>query len=169
MIMDKLNKKLYDAAKENGCCDEWLGYISKASKEELLDLYKRGIDFSISHPDWFSNQFALENFSGTMLRQHGIHIGEEIPSSGHNGVYVFKGLSYGCIKFDRFSAATLYVMDDCDISIECHDFSNVFVHVYGKAGVRISQDDVAKVYVYKHSAISHVRCEGDIRIRESNK
>lgn len=161
-----LNKEFYELARDNGCCDEWLSKIKTANVHELLELYKSGLDFSIEHPNWFTNRFALENFDKKDLENHKIYINSKIPETGENGVYILKGYSYGKLKFSDLTAATINLLDESDADIYCEDFSHVFIHVYGNTGVNITQSDNAKVFVYKHSSSSRISTSGNVVVRD---
>lgn len=160
--MRQLNKELYDLAQKGGCCDEWLIKIAKSSEDNLLELYRNGMDFNIEKK-WISDDDAKRLFNPEIRHKHGIYIGEDCDLTLGNGIYVFKGLKCK-LKLNRFTVSTIYILDGCDAKIDCEDFSHAFIHLYDST-LNVSQEDVAKVFVYDHTNSNNISYSGDVRIR----
>lgn len=161
--MKEINGKIYELAKANGCCDEWLLKIVKSNIDELLELYRNGMDFNIEH-EWISDKLAKELFSPEIRHKHGIYIGENFDGECNNGIYSLK-CTKGNMSFERFAVSTIYVFDNSSINVSVSDFSHVFIHVYDTSEVNVTQEDVSKVFIYKHSEESAIDTHGDIKIR----
>lgn len=109
MELKELKKKLAAEAKEKGICREWYEFILNApSKERLLTLFVKGLDFCVEN-DYPSAQLRAE-FAG--LRQHfGIFMSDHI--SVKSGKYVIGfGTSEGKAAYSGFDVAQIWARED---------------------------------------------------------
>ncbi|GAE83337.1 hypothetical protein JCM10512_1603 [Bacteroides reticulotermitis JCM 10512] len=133
-------------------------------KQGLIDMYKRGIDFCFRN-QYPSNEFIKDNFDRQLLIENAMFIDESIDEFNSPSPCILLGSTSGKLSFDKFSSCDIYLRDNVDIEISAKDFSRVFINVYGSAKVRVVQDGVAKIYVYKHGDHCKVSNEGDVLIR----
>jgi len=116
MELKELKKRLAAEAKAKGICREWYEFILNApSKERLLTLFVKGLDFCVEN-DYPSAQLRAE-FAG--LRQHfGIFMSDHI--SVKSGKYVIGfGTSEGKAAYSGFDVAQILAREDT----RCHNYS----------------------------------------------
>ena len=153
MIMNRLNSELRGHAVSYGLCTQWQGdWQNNKSQQELIEMYIRGIDFCIEH-DYPTVEYIKGNFDRSLLHQNHIFVDEPV-TGGDNGVYVSK-----------FTAATLHLRHDSELTLEVEDCAKVFVSVYDRAILHVRQSDMAKVYVYVHGKNCKVEADGNVMVR----
>lgn len=135
------------------------------TREELVGLYKRGIEYCVEH-DWPDNGFIKENFDKELLRKCKVFVDDDFGNiDGSTGVYVINGASSGELTFDAFDTATIYIRQASDIVINAKVLSRVFIDLYDNASAVIKQSDNASVFVYKRSKGAKLVTEGKVTIR----
>lgn len=142
--MDTLNSELRSQAINLGLCKQWQSlWTSDFDKDELIDMYKRGIDFSIAN-DWPSREFIRNNFSTLKLAKNGVYLDQRLDFKDGNalghGIYVLLGDSSGTLKFDDWVAATVYLRHDSKVKILAGEHAKIFVRLYGNANVTVHED-----------------------------
>lgn len=147
--MDKLNTELRQQAVDLGLCQQWQrDWAYDKDPQELIDMWKRGIDFAILH-DYPSTDFIKSNFDRDLLCANLIYVDEHIDlKDAPNGVYVLNGECSGILWFNSWAAATVYVRHNSNVTIIADDFAKVFVRVYDEANAEIVELDEAVVKVY---------------------
>lgn len=147
--MDRLNEELRNRAIDCGLCAKWQSeWDSDRTPQELIDMWKRGIDFGIAH-NFPSNDFIKTNFDRTLLHQNLIFVDEHIDiECAPNGVYVLNGECSGTLHFREWAAATVYVRHTSKVSVIAEDFAKVFVRLYdgGEADICDIGNAVVKTY-----------------------
>ena len=152
--MDKLNKDLRDAAIRFGLCTEWTNdWSENHNKQELIEMWLRGIDFAISH-NYPSNEFIKENFSAELLKENNVFIDSIIREYNLNRIAMACGNSEGELVFDRFSSCDMYIRHTSKVHFDVSQVAKVFINLYDNAEITIKQSDIAKVYVYLHGLIA---------------
>lgn len=147
--MDKLNTELRQQAVDLGLCSKWQeDWASDKDPQELIDMWKRGIDFGILH-DYPSNDFIKANFDSDLLHKNRIYVDEHLDiKNAPNGVYILNGECSGTLWFNSWAAATVYVRHNSNVTIIADDFAKVFVRVYDEANAEVVELDEAVVKVY---------------------
>lgn len=166
--MNRLNSELRGHAVSYGLCTQWQGdWQNNKSQQELIEMYIRGIDFCIEH-DYPTVEYIKGNFDRSLLHQNHIFVDEPV-TGGDNGVYVLNGKCSGKFSFSKFTAATLYLRHDSELTLEVEGCAKVFVSVYDRAKLHVRQSDVAKVYVYVHSVNCKIESEGNVMIKKKTE
>lgn len=160
--MDRLNTELKRKAVSLGLCAQWTGEWTEKDKDELCEMYIRGLDFCIAH-DYPKNEYMKYHFDGIM-QKHGVYVDDKISIHGH-GISVYNGHTEGEVYFDGYDVGTLHVRHDSVLTISAKGHSKVFVSVYDKAYITVMQSEDAKVYVYQKGG--DVITSGDVLIRRS--
>lgn len=167
--MDKLNTELKDQAIACGLCEEWKNdWSENRSKQELIDMWLRGIDFAILH-NYPTNEFIKEHIEPQLLKENNIFIDSPVSGINFNHKTVICGDSKGTLAFDSFASCDIYVRHTSKIHIDASKFSKIFVSLYDNAEVIIKQRDISKVYVYLHGSDCQVKYEGEVIVRKSKK
>lgn len=165
--MNKLNTELRNDAIHFGLCQQWTqDWSENRNKQELIDMWLRGIDFAIMH-DYPTNEFIKEYFEEVLLKENNIFVDCLVGGVNLNGKVVVNGECTGLLTFDGFAACDLYIRHNSKIHVDAAKFSKVFINIYDDATVTIKQIDAAKVYVYRHGSNCHVKYEGEVLVRES--
>jgi hypothetical protein len=147
--MDKLNTELRQQAVDFGLCDKWRGdWKSDKNQQELIDMWKKGIDFAIIH-DYPSIDFIKANFDRKLLNRNLIFVDEPIEiKNAPSGIYVINGECSGTLWFNSWAAATVYVRHNSNVRIIADDFAKVFVRLYDDASADVIELDGAVIKVY---------------------
>ena len=147
--MDILNEELRNRAIECGLCAKWqTEWDSNRTPQELIEMWKRGIDFGIAH-DFPSNDFIKSNFDRTLLHKNLIFVDEYLNlEDAPSGVYVINGNCRGTLRFRDWNVATIYLRHNSEINIIAEGESKVFVKQYDYSMVAICELEEAVVRVY---------------------
>lgn len=165
--MDKLNNELKNQAIANGLCEQWTDdWIENRNKQELIDMWLRGIDFAIAN-DYPTNEFIKEHFEPKLLKENHIYVDSPFHGVNLDKKVVLCGKSDGVLEFDKFSTCDIYVRHECHAHIRASGFSKVFINLYDGANITIKQMEAAKVYVYRHGFNCRVKYEGEVLVRNS--
>jgi hypothetical protein len=147
MELKELKKRLAAEAKEKGICREWYEFILNApSKERLLTLFVKGLDFCVEN-DYPSAQLRAE-FAG--LRQHfGIFMSDHISVKSGKYVIAF-GTSEGKAAYSGFDVAQIWAREDTRLGVTATDNAVVCIEVADRAQVTITASGAARVSVFLH-------------------
>lgn len=165
--MDKLNNELKKQAVGYGLCEKWTDdWSENHNKQELIDMWLRGIDFAIEN-NYPTNKFIKEHFESELLKENHIFVDSPFHEANLDGKVVLCGNSDGVLEYNRFATCDIYVRHECHAQILASGYSKVFINLYDGASVDIEQSEAAKVYVYRHGSNCHVKYEGNVLVRES--
>lgn len=147
--MDRLNTELRQQAVDLGLCAKWQrGWTSDKDPQELVEMWKKGIDFALLH-DYPSNDFIKSNFDRELLHRNLVYVDEHIDlKNAPNGIYVLNGECTGTLWFNSWAAATVYVRHSSQVTIIADDSAKVFVRLYDEADAEIMELDEAVIKVY---------------------
>jgi hypothetical protein len=139
--MNELNNELRNTAIDAGLCNVWQNDWSvDKTPEELIEMYKRGIDFCIKH-DYPTLDYIKNNFPRKLLNDNLIFVDERIDFGNKelpSGVWVINGSCTGTLIFNRWAAATVYVRHNSNVTIVADGSARVFVRVMDNAEVETS-------------------------------
>jgi hypothetical protein len=159
--MNKLNTELKNKAVSLGLCAKWTSEWSERDKDELCEMYIRGLDFCIEH-DYPSRKYMMENFSGVM-ENHGIYVDADFDEKFVKGILVLNGDCHGDIIVKGYDVATIHVRHDSFIRITITDHAKAFIKVYDNAVVQVIQEGESKAYLYRKGGSYKV--SGDVLVR----
>lgn len=146
--MNNLSETLKQQAVDLGLCRPWTEAWGDCDQQELIDKYKKGIDFCIDK-QYPSNEFIKANFDRHLLNENLIFVDEHINlETAPSGIYVINGECTGRIWFGKWAAATIFVRHNSKIRIEADRYAKVFVRLYDNAEVECDYDESAVVKVY---------------------
>lgn len=134
--MDKLNTELRQSAVDLGLCAQWQGdWTTDKNALELIEMWKRGIDFAIKH-QYPSNEFIKANFDKKLLNECLVFVDDDINlEDASSGIYVLNGECRGRIVFEPWSVATVYIRHSSNVNIIAKSFSKVFIRLFDEAEV----------------------------------
>lgn len=158
-----INEELYRQAKALGACKEGLAAIPYSSERELVEAYKRYIDFSIDKC-FPGEDFIQERFSADVLHGCGVYVRERVSLGDCRGVTVLNSCS-GEIAVTGFSVATVYVRGKSDVSVRCGGMCKVHVYAYDDSCVRVRREGSAHVFCISHGN-SILESDGEVTVRK---
>ncbi len=146
--MENLSETLKQQAVDLGLCRPWTEAWGDCDQQELIDKYKKGIDFCIDK-QYPSNEFIKANFDRDLLNANLIFVDEHLDfDMMPSGVYILNGECSGSIRFAPWTAATIYVRHKSNVTIIAGNFAKVFVRLYDEAEVETEAEESAVVRVY---------------------
>ena len=146
--MNNLSETLKQQAVDLGLCRPWTEAWGDCDQQELIDKYKKGIDFCIDK-QYPSNEFIKANFDRALLNANLIFVDEYLDfDMMPSGIYILNGECSGSIRFAPWTAATIYVRHKSNVTIIADDFAKVFVRVYDEANAKVVELDEAVIKVY---------------------
>lgn len=146
--MENLSETLKQQAVDLGLCRPWTEAWGDCDQQELIDKYKKGIDFCIDK-QYPSNEFIKANFDRALLNANLIFVDEYLDfDMMPSGIYILNGECTGSIRFAPWTAATVYVRHSSHINIIAGDFAKVFVRLYDEAEAETEAEEGAVVRVY---------------------
>lgn len=165
MDFQQLKRKLAEEAKANGICEEWYNYILIApSKERLLTLFIKGLDFSLANA---FTENLWEEFQG--IRQHyGVFKNDPINAKNLRNV-VALGTSEGTAEFTDFQVSQIWARENTKIRIKASGYAYITVDIADRASVEITASDAARVSVFLHGGNYTGNTTGNARIKVINK
>lgn len=165
------SQMLKNIARLNGLCNQWyFDWNDDCSDEDLLDKAELGMHFLCKHnyPDVAS---VRSLFDKEQLKKHNIYLDQEVTlgNFGNNSIknkdILLMGNTKGVVIFNGYAVANVYVMNDCDITIECNNLCKVFVTASGNAKLTINANDASSVFVYQYGDIT-CKTKGDVKIKD---
>lgn len=146
--MNNLSETLKQQAVDLGLCRPWTEAWGDCDQQELIDKYKKGIDFCIDK-QYPSNEFIKANFDRDLLNANLIFVDEYLDfDMMPSGIYILNGECSGSIRFAPWTAATIYVRHKSNVTIIADDFAKVFVRVYDEADAEVVELDEAVIKMY---------------------
>ena len=167
-MMDKdLSSVLKSQAVSLGLCKEWTEGWGYPGQQELIDKFLHGIDFCIKH-NWPGVDFIKKNFDKGLLHRNGVFTDEPVHVKDLNGQLVLNGKCEGMVLAGGMTVCDVYVRHECEITLDCKGLSKVFVNVYDRAKVHVTQRDGASVYVYAHGDECKIYTNGCVMQRKTD-
>lgn len=166
MEFTKLKQALAAEAKAAGICEQWYYYILRAtSKESLIALFNKGLDFCINNR--FPSAKLRAEFDG--VRQHfGVYDSEEFTANNLRRVVAY-GTATGQIKIANFAVSLIWARDNSTLRVEARDNAYVCVNVADNAKVEIEASGAARVSIVLHGGTYTSRTNDAAQIRVINK
>lgn len=162
-----LGKLLKSQAEGLGACEQGVEGLEGLNQQELINRFLHFINYCTKE-DFPSNEFIKNNFKQELLEHNNIYVDNpKIERRNARSVVVVQGNSTGCLLYDSFTTADVYVRHDSEITIDCARMSKVFISVYDNAKVNVIQRDAASVYVYRHGDDCEIFTEGEVMVRKS--
>lgn len=147
--MKELNKILRNEAIDLGLCQQWQNdWRVNKNTGELIEMFKRGIDFCIEH-NWPSCQFVKTNFDRKELHNHNVYVGENV-----SGVVLQSGVAAireceGTVEVERNSVATIHCQNCDGLTVKAGRGARVFLHLYNTDIANIEEGEHSVVKIYK--------------------
>ena len=167
------NKKLSEDLKQRainlGLCSEWQKEWTTEDKDELCDMYVRGIDFCIVN-NYPTTEYMKRNFEGVM-QKHGIYVDEKVNIDRPKlRTYVINGKSDAVLNLEDFDLCEVYVRHNSSIKVCIKDSARVFVCLFDNAKAEVTTvGSLSRAVVYRYGNEVIVSQKGDnVKIRKGN-
>ena len=161
MELKQLRKELADEAQKAGICQEWLEKIKAApSREYLLQLFIKGLDFAILH-DFPSDRLAAE--FNDIAPHFGIYINREgsWPAEGKKRVIARDAVVMPA-TFVGFDVAEVYALRGSGVQVKATGYAVVAVTVEDGAQVEAEASEHAQVKIFHHGG--QIKTRGAVKI-----
>lgn len=156
---------LKNMARKAGLCDEWFNdWKDDCTADELINKYKRGIDFSLSK-DWLHNDTIKQLFSEEELHCNGVFVGGNGFING-SGTFVINDKSYILGVFKDFQVSEIYVRQGSKLDLSVEDNAIVKVRIFDNSSVNIVNNSTNKVFVYSYGE-NNITTNGNVLIRKN--
>lgn len=176
MTDKELSNILKTDARRLGLCDQWYGdWKEDTNKQELINLYIRGLDFCIERR-WPSKQFVKHHFPQDLLRENGILVDDIRSYPVRNPEtrrliylkdYVLIGESSTVIRYSfRPHVCNVWAMDTSKVTVDVKYGAYILIHLFDKATADVTTDLVSKCTVIRHSENTKVTRNGCVNIKE---
>lgn len=169
MEKNQLSINLRDEADGLGLCGEWHdAWSDKATQQELVNKYLRGIDFCLLHR-WPSADFVEKNFDRHILRRSGV-LANDRYSLRNKREIVLLGNSEAVVRIDGPCSSRIYACDTSFSKIYVRTSEKVIIEVRDHANVEVIPDAGydTDVVVYEYSDESVVVAPNSVRYRKEN-
>lgn len=161
MELQQLRKELAAEAKAAGICQEWLKKIKAApSREYLITLFVKGLDFGILH-DFPSNRLAAE--FNDIAPYYGIFVNREgtWPTTNKKRVIARDAIVMPA-TFDGFSVAEVYALHGSGLEVNASGYAIVAITVENGAQVVAKATDNAQVKIFHHGG--QIKTSGNVKV-----
>lgn len=136
------------------------------TKEDLIDQYKRHLDFCME-AKWPNKNMMLELFGEEFLKEHHVYVGvEDIDAGSYSDMTIVQDGSCGEFHFGRYDAINMWVLGDSEVYVSGSGSAYVFVHACDNSHVTMEQSGSARVIVKKHGKNATVLTTGDVKYIE---
>lgn len=160
MELQQLRKELAAEAKAAGICQEWLKKIKAApSREYLITLFVKGLDFGILH-DFPSNRLAAE--FNDIAPYYGIFVNREGTWPTTNKKRVIARDVVVTATFDGFSVAEVYALHGSGVEVNASGYAIVSITVENGAQVVAKATDNAQVKIFHHGG--QIKTSGNVKV-----
>lgn len=157
----QLNQYILEQAKANGICTDWATLIQQAgTKDELMEMYVKGIDFCLEH-NFPSNADLLEQMGKDGLAKYGVYV--DLSQSIVNPSFlVALGECKISSEWTGYSAAQSYVKHNSKLSCQVKDNTFVVIDCFDNSSVNVVATNESKVLVnvYGNAKVAYI-CTGN--------
>lgn len=161
MELQQLRKELAAEAKAAGICQEWLEKIKAApSREYLITLFVKGLDFGILH-DFPSDCLAAE--FDDIAPHYGIFVNRDgtWPATNKKRV-IARDAVVTPATFDGFSVAEVYALHGSGVEVNASGYAIVAITVENGAQVVAKATDNAQVKIFHHGG--QIKTSGNVKV-----
>lgn len=163
----ELQRRLKLEAISLGLCQQWQDEWGEPNTLQLIDKYKRGIDFCIEH-DFPSVDVLRKEFDRAVLNENDIFVNDNIAlnidKGGRN--IIINGDCEGVITISGYAVATIYVRHTSCVRVVMKDFARASISVYDKSQLTVNNRSYNRAFVYRYSSKAYVNEIGNIAVRE---
>lgn len=158
-----VSEMLKDEAIKYGLCVAWTNEWGSPTKEQLVDMYIKGLDFCILN-NYPSNKFIKEHF-GKIAEDKGVYTDKKLDII-NPPIAILNGKCTGTITLSGFISRDIYVRHNSRIKIVIKDAAKASIRIYDNAYVTIENETGSRIFAYKYSTDSTIVTTGNVLIRQ---
>lgn len=155
-----VSEMLKEQAVNLGLCVAWAKEWGSPTKEQLVDMYIKGLDFCILH-NYPSNEFIKNNF-GKIAEDKGVFTDAKVDLLNPS-ITILNGNCTGQVVLTGFASRDIHVRHNSNVKIIVRDFAKAFVRVYDKGHAVIENESDSRSFLYQKGGTATV--SGDVKIR----
>lgn len=156
-----VSKVLKEEAMKFGLCVGWTEQWGSPTKEQLVEMYIKGLDFCILH-NYPSNEFIKEHF-GEIAIQKGVYTDMKVDVL-NPPTAILNGECSGTIVLTGFVSRDIHVRHNSKVKIIIRDAAKAFIRVYDKAHVIVENESASRCFVYKKGGRATI--SGNVLVRD---
>lgn len=163
--MNGINEQLKSEAVSLGLCEKWQNdWVSSKTIAQLIEMYKRGIDFCIER-EWPSCDWITANASPVELHAQNLYISENNLEVNLDSCVSVVRESSGRISISRNAVVTLYCHKCQNLTIEVEKGGRLFLHLYLSDCRIVANTPHSDAKVYSHDEQCVAEIEGNVMIK----
>lgn len=151
---------LKEEAIKFGLCVGWTDDWGSPTKEQLVEMYIRGLDFCILH-NYPSNDFIKEHF-GKLAEEKGVFTDAKVNVL-NPPIAILNGNCTGTIELTGFASRDIHVRHDSKLKVIVRDNAKAFIRVYDNAHVIVENQTDSRSYVYLKGGTATI--SGNVAVR----
>lgn len=170
MDLNEKNKELRMLASKLGMCNDFSEiWCDDKSDDELITMFKEGIDFCIDK-DYPSSEIIHKHFGNGSLRRNHVYVDEKSTHGirlfvcNISDIIVVQGDSDMELYFTGFNFSTIYVRHNAKVKISCDGSSKVNIMAYDNCHIDISVSEKASASVKCKSENVKVKAKGGVKL-----
>lgn len=145
---------------KNGLCSTWTDEWGHPTKEQLVDMYIRGLDFCILH-NYPSNEFIKKHF-GDIAIMKGVYTDMKVNAENPD-IAILNGNCTGQIVLNGYNSRDIHVRHNSKVKIIVRDCAKAFIRVYDKAHAIVLNESGERSFVYLMGGASTI--SGNVLVR----
>lgn len=145
-----ISEMLREEAIKYGLCVAWTDEWGTPTKEQLVDMYIRGLDFCIKN-NYPSNEYIKTNF-GIIAEEKGVYTDATVNLINPE-IVILNGKCTGTITLSGYSSRDIHVRHNSKVKIIIKDAAKAFIRVYDNAHITVENSTGTRSFVYKYGGI----------------
>lgn len=156
-----VSNMLKEEAMKFGLCVGWANEWGSPTKEQLVDMYIKGLDFCILH-NYPSNTFIKQHF-GEIAILKGVFTDMEVNLL-NPPTAILNGECSGTIILTGFVSRDIHVRHNSKVKIIIRDAAKAFIRVYDNAYTIVENESQSRCFVYKKGGTATI--SGNVLVRD---
>ena len=143
--MQEINKYILTKAVAASICHDWtLKILNAKSRNDLLRLYVKGVDFCIGND--FPSNSDLVNFGGDLLPAYGIHVNNPSLTESKDFL-VLLGATTGTLDFSKYDVSQIYIKHQSSLKLKVSGNAFIMIDAFDNARLDVTAADRCKVII----------------------
>jgi len=162
--MNKLNTELKNQAIALGMCAQWQkDWNEDWDVDKMAEMMFKGLNFCSKY-HYPSKDFLISHFDRSILRSKNI-VADDRYSLLNPEKALITGNSESTVRYNGISSGVIHIQDTSSVKVSAKNRSFVIIHLFDKAQVTVEKEDLAKVFVVRHSPDTILNADKDIKYK----
>lgn len=165
-----LNEYILKKAIKSGICEGWADMLKTATKEQMLDMYVKGIDFCLKN-EFPTTTDLLDLATTDELARFGIYIYSK-RNIENSSFVVSLGSSELNAVWDGYNVGQLFVKHTSKLKVSVRDHAFLVIDAFDMTNIDITASGNSKILInlYGQAKINHSKSDhGIIKLVHKNK